>query len=318
MMNFFNTDVKGDFILEKLFKRSSLFADISLLLVAIIWGGGFIAVKDSLDVLTPYYQMALRFSISTLLMYIVFYNKVKKINKNQFKHGAIIGVFLFLGFAFQTVGIKYTTAGKSAFLTAVYVVLVPFLQWIIIKRKPDNYSIAGAVICLLGISFLTLQGGFSLSYGDGLTLICAFAFAGQILAIGKYVESDDPLILTIVQLGVAAVLSLIGALFFEPIPTHMNLRAISSILYLAVFSTTLAFLVQNIAQKYTSSTHAAIILSLESFFGAVFSVFFFNEIFNLAMIAGCILIFIAIITTETKLEFLKKHANNAESNETIM
>ncbi|MBP2020798.1 drug/metabolite transporter (DMT)-like permease [Clostridium punense] len=304
--------------MEKLFKRSSLFADISLLLVAIIWGGGFIAVKDSLDVLTPYYQMALRFSISTLLMYIVFYNKVKKINKNQFKHGAIIGVFLFLGFAFQTVGIKYTTAGKSAFLTAVYVVLVPFLQWIIIKRKPDNYSIAGAVICLLGISFLTLQGGFSLNYGDGLTLICAFAFAGQILAIGKYVELDDPLILTIVQLGVAAVLSLIVALFFEPIPTHMNLRAISSILYLAVFSTTLAFLVQNIAQKYTSSTHAAIILSLESFFGAVFSVFFFNEIFNIAMIVGCILIFIAIITTETKLEFLKKRANNADSNENIM
>jgi len=301
--------------LEKLFKRSSLFADISLLLVAIIWGGGFIAVKDSLDVLTPYYQMALRFSISTLLMYIVFYNKVKKINKNQFKHGAIIGVFLFLGFAFQTVGIKYTTAGKSAFLTAVYVVLVPFLQWIIIKRKPDNYSIVGAVICLLGISFLTLQGGFSLNYGDGLTLICAFAFAGQILAIGKYVELDDPLILTIVQLGVAAVLSLIVALVFEPIPTHMNLRAISSILYLAVFSTTLAFLVQNIAQKYTSSTHAAIILSLESFFGAVFSVFFFNEIFNIAMIAGCILIFIAIITTETKLDFLKKRTSNDEVKE---
>lgn len=301
--------------MEKLFRKSSLLADISLLLIAIIWGGGFIAVKDSLNLLTPYYQMTLRFSISTLLMYIVFYNKVKKINKNQFKHGAIIGVFLFLGFAFQTVGIKYTTAGKSAFLTAVYVVLVPFLQWIVIKRKPDNYSLAGAVICLLGISFLTLQGGFSLSYGDGLTLICAFAFAGQILAIGKYVEKDDPLILTIVQLGVAAVLSLIVAIFSEPVPMIMNLRAISSILYLAVFSTTLAFLVQNIAQKYTSSTHAAIILSLESFFGAVFSVLFFKEIFSIAMVAGCILILIAIITTETKLDFLKKRTSNDEIKE---
>lgn len=304
--------------MEKLFKKNSLFADISLLLVAIIWGGGFIAVKDSLNAITPFYQMALRFGISTILMYLVFYKRVKRINKTQFKNGAIIGVFLFLGFAFQTVGINYTSAGKSAFLTAVYVVLVPFLQWLIMKRRPDNYSLTGALICLVGISLLTLQGGFSLGYGDSLTLICAFAFAGQILAIGKYVEMDDPLILTVVQLGVAAVLSLLVALFFEPIPTGMNLRAMGSILYLAIFSTTLAFLIQNIAQKYTTSTHAAIILSLESFFGAVFSVLFFKEIFTLAMVLGCGLIFIAIVTTETKLEFLRKNKSEDEVKENVI
>jgi drug/metabolite transporter (DMT)-like permease len=292
--------------LEKLFKKNSIFADIGLLLVAVIWGGGFIAVKDSLNVITPFYQMAFRFGFSTLLMYIVFYSRVKKINKTQFKNGTIIGVFLFLGFAFQTVGIKYTSAGKSAFLTAIYVVLVPFLQWLFLKKKPDNYSLAGAFICLIGISFLTLQGGLSIGAGDTLTLICAFAFAGQIIAIGKYVEADDPLILTIVQLGIAAILSIMVAIFFEPIPVNMNLRAVGSIVYLAVFSTTLAFLIQNIAQKYTSSTHAAIILSLESFFGALFSVLFFKEIFNFLMILGCGLIFIAIITTETKLDFFKK------------
>lgn len=292
--------------MEKLFKKNSIFADIGLLLVAIIWGGGFIAVKDSLNVITPFYQMAIRFGLSTVLMYIVFYSRVKKINKTQLKNGTIIGVFLFLGFAFQTVGINYTSAGKSAFLTAVYVVLVPFLQWLLLKKKPDNYSLVGAIICLLGISFLTLQGGFSIGYGDTLTLICAFAFAGQIIAIGKYVESDDPLILTIVQLGVAAILSFIVAIFFEPLPLNLNLRAVGSIIYLAVFSTTLAFLIQNIAQKYTSSTHAAIILSLESFFGAIFSIMFFKEIFNVMMVLGCGLIFVAIITTETKLDFLKK------------
>ncbi|WP_017416074.1 DMT family transporter [Clostridium tunisiense] len=304
--------------MEKLFKKNSLFADISLLLVAIIWGGGFIAVKDSLNVVTPFYQMALRFGISTILMYLVFYKRVKRINKTQFKNGTIIGVFLFLGFAFQTVGINYTSAGKSAFLTAVYVVLVPFLQWVIMKRRPDNYSLIGALICLVGISLLTLQGGFSLGYGDSLTLICAFAFAGQILAIGKYVEMDDPLILTVVQLGIAAVLSLLVALFFEPIPIGMNLRAMGSILYLAIFSTTLAFLIQNIAQKYTTSTHAAIILSLESFFGAVFSVLFFKEIFTLAMVLGCVLIFIAIVTTETKLEFLRKNKSEDEVKENVI
>jgi len=298
--------------LEKLFKKNSLFADIGLLIVAVIWGGGFIAVKDSLNTITPFYQMAMRFGLSTLIMYIIFYNRVKKINKVQLKGGFVIGIFLFLGFAFQTVGINYTSAGKSAFLTAVYVVLVPFLQWILLKKKPDNYSLAGALICLLGISLLTLHGGISIGYGDTLTLICAFAFAGQILAIGKYVVNEDPLILTIVQLGVAAILSLLVAVFAEPVPAQMNIRAISSIIYLAVLSTTFAFLVQNIAQKYTSSTHAAIILSLESFFGAIFSVLFFNEVFTSTMILGCALIFVAIITTETKLNFIFKQSKAVE------
>ncbi len=293
--------------MEKLFKKSSVYADLALLLVAMVWGGGFIAVKDSLNIITPFYQMAMRFSLACIIMCVVFYKRVKTVSKTQLKNGFIIGIFLFLGFALQTVGIKYTTAGKSAFLTAIYVVIVPFLQWIIFKKRPDNYSIGGAFICLVGISLLTIDGnGFSISYGDTLTLICAFGFAGQILAIAKYVENDDPIILTAVQLGGAAILSIIVAMIFEPFPVNMNLETTASIIYLAVFSTTLAFLLQNIAQKYTSSTHAAIILSLEAFFGALFSVMLLDEVFTLLMLIGCILIFIAIITTETKLNFFKK------------
>ncbi|MEG1255708.1 DMT family transporter [Clostridium sp.] len=292
--------------MEKIFKKNSLYADLALLLVAILWGAGFIAVKDSLDFITPFYQMAIRFSLSTIIMYIIFHKRVNKMTKVQLKNGFIIGIFLFLGFAFQTVGIKYTTAGKSAFLTAIYVVLVPFLQWILLKKKPDNYSIIGALICLIGISMLTLQDGLSISYGDGLTLLCAFGFAGQILTISKFVKNDDPIILTVIQLGSAAILSAAVALFIEPFPTSMNLQGITSILYLAIFSTTLAFLIQNVAQKYTTSTRTAIILSLEALFGALFSVVFLNEVFTLAMLLGCILIFSAIITTETKLSFLKK------------
>ncbi|MEG2288562.1 MAG: DMT family transporter [Clostridium sp.] len=300
--------------MEKNFKKNSLYADIALLIVAILWGAGFIAVKDSLDFITPFYQMAMRFTLSTIIMYIIFHKRVNKVTRVQLKNGFIIGIFLFLGFALQTVGIKYTSAGKSAFLTAVYVVLVPFLQWMLSKKKPDNYSLIGAVICIIGISMLTLQDGVSIGYGDTLTLLCAFGFAGQILTISKFVKDDDPIILTVVQMGTAALLSISTAIFFEPFPTSMNLQGIGSIIYLAIFSTTIAFLIQNVAQKYTSSTHTAIILSLESLFGALFSVLLLNEIFTFSMLVGCVFILVAIIITETKLSFLRKSSTKEKKN----
>lgn len=106
----------------KIEKKKSLIADLSLLLVAMLWGGGFVVIKDALDSITPFYIMSMRFGLSFMLMCIVFWKRVKKINKQEIIGGVVIGIFLFLAFAFQTIGIQYTTAGKQAFLTAIYVV----------------------------------------------------------------------------------------------------------------------------------------------------------------------------------------------------
>ncbi len=287
-------------------KKKSILADMSLLLVAIIWGGGFIAVKGALDTITPFYMMAMRFSISVVIMLLVFRKRVKLITKNQLKVGTLVGVFLFLGFAAQTVGMKYTTAGKNAFLTGTNVVIVPFLYWAISKRKPDSYSLISAFLCFIGIGMLTLDGGIYIGLGDSLTLLCAVFFAAHIVSVGFFTEKVDPILLVIIQLGAAALFSIIAALIYEPMPQSLNSDTMVAIAYLAIFSTMLAFIIQNVAQKYTTSTHAAIILCLESVFGSVLSVIMLNEIFTSKMIFGCLTIFIAIITTETKWDFLKK------------
>ncbi|MCB2290098.1 DMT family transporter [Clostridium sp. CS001] len=287
-------------------KRKSFLADMSLLLVAIMWGGGFIAVKGALDNITPFYMMAMRFSISVIIMLVVFRKKVKLITKNDLKWGTLVGLLLFLGFAAQTIGMQYTTAGKNAFLTGTNVVIVPFLYWIISKKRPDKYSLISAFLCFLGIGMLTLDGGIRLGLGDSLTLLCAVFFAAHIVSVGFFTETVDAISLVIIQLGAAAVFSIIAALIYEPMPPSLGSDTMFAIGYLAIFSTMIAFIIQNVAQKYTTSTHAAIILCLESVFGSILSVIVLNEIFTSKMVLGCLTIFIAIITTETKWDFLKK------------
>jgi drug/metabolite transporter (DMT)-like permease len=287
-------------------KRKSFLADMSLLIVAIVWGGGFIAVKGALDNVTPFYMMAMRFSISVIIMLLVFRKKVKLITKNELKYGTIVGLLLFLGFAAQTIGMQYTTAGKNAFLTGTNVVIVPFLYWAISKKRPDKYSLISAFLCFVGIGMLTLDGGIRLGLGDSLTLLCAVFFAAHIVSVGFFTEKVDAISLVIIQLGAAAVFSIIAALIYEPVPQSLGSDTIFAIGYLAIFSTMIAFIIQNVAQKYTTSTHAAIILCLESVFGSILSVMVLNEIFTSKMVLGCLTIFIAIITTETKWDFLKK------------
>lgn len=293
--------------------RRGLYSDISLFLVAIIWGGGFVAVKDALGSIGAFQIMTMRFGIATILLSIVFAKRLKMINKKELLSGILIGAFVFGGFAFQTIGLKYTTAGKQAFLTGVYVVLVPFLQWIFIKKKVDIYSCVAAIMALIGIGLLTLQGKFSINVGDSLTLVCALFFAGQIISIDLFTEKHDPIVLTIVQLGFSTILSLIFSIGFGEKAIHLTKSGITSILYLAVLSTMVAFIIQNVAQKYTASTHAAIIMSLESFFGCIFSVMILGERLTSKMTLGCIVIFMAIITAETKWGFLKSKQYKGEN-----
>lgn len=299
----------------KLDKKKVLFADLSLLLVAAVWGGGFVAVKDALDNISPFYIMSMRFSIATILMCLIFWKKIKNIKKQDLIAGLVIGVILFSAFAFQTVGLQYTTAGKQSFVTAVYVVMVPFLYWIVSRKTPGKYNIISAFICLIGIGFLTLNPneGLALGKGDILTLACALLFAAHIVAVGHYAEKSDPVILTILQLGVSAVISICFALVLEKPPISMGKEVITPIIYLAIFSTFVAYLVQNVAQKYTYSTHAAIIMCLESVFGSLLSVIILSEDFTAKMVFGCIMIFIAIIISETELDFLKKKRTEIDS-----
>lgn len=280
-------------------------ADLSLALVAMIWGTGFVASQMALDAnLYPFQIMTYRFFISSLLMVVIFWKEFKKIRLPEIKAGVIIGFFLYAAFAFQTIALQYTTPSKNAFLTATNVVIVPFLYWIVFKKKPDKYSMIGAVLTIVGISFLTLEGSFSINAGDSLTLICALGFAMHISSIGYYSNKYSPIQLTIIQMIMAFVLSAVSLIFTKD-ATPLTTKGSFAILYLGVVSTTIAFLLQNIAQKYTSATKTAIILSTEAVFGTLASIIVLGEKLNSKMIIGCGIIFLAILITETKLSFLK-------------
>lgn len=287
--------------------KRTLLAEIALLFTTLIWGGGFVAVRDALNSITPLYMVAVRFLLASILMGLIFFKTIRKITKKDILNGSIVGTFLFAGFATQTIGLQYTTVGKQAFLTATYVVIIPFLVWFVEKKRPDIYSILSTVLALLGIGFLNITDGFklSLNFGEWLTLICAVFFAAHIVAISHYARKTNPIILSVTQMLFTGILSLISALIFEPKFNGISKNGYISIFYLVVFSTMIAFLIQNVAQKYAHPSHVGVILCLESVFGAILSVIILHEVFTSHMILGCMIIFTAIVISETKLSFIK-------------
>lgn len=281
-------------------------ADGALLLTAIVWGSGFVATKNALDHYSPTEILLIRFGIAAIIIGIFFFRKIFPLKKNEVLAGMVIGFFLFLGFAFQTAGLQYTLAGKQAFLTGTNVIMVPFLFWFIKKEKPDVFNLTAALMMFAGIAFLTLDftNNLYLNKGDGLTLICAFFFACHILSIGFFTKTYDPIKLTFVQFVTTFLLSGIWRIFTGEGMFRIPTQYWGDVLFLGIFSTFLAFLLQNVAQKHTTSTHAAVLLSLESFFGSILSILLLGDVFSPKMILGSIIIFAAIITAETKWNFL--------------
>jgi len=293
-------------------KKKSLYADLSLLLVAIIWGSGFVVTKNALDVMTPFYIMGFRFIIAAVAVTLISFKRLRKATKLDIKAGIIVGFFMFLGFAFQTVGLKYTTAGVQAFITASNVVMVPFMYWILSKKRPDNFEMFGAFLCFVGIGILSLDKNLNIGVGEFLTFLCAIGYALQIVAVGHFAKEVDPFVLSTVQLYFAAILSFIIAILFEPKITVFTSDMLFPIFYLGIFSSMVAFLIQNIAQRHTSSTHAAIIMSLEAVFGSVFSILLLNDPVNIKFFIGCVAILLSVIASETKFEFLRKKTRTLE------
>ncbi|MDL2248673.1 DMT family transporter, partial [Tyzzerella sp. OttesenSCG-928-J15] len=170
-------------------KMDSKKANILLAIAAFVWGSGFVASQYALDAgITPFQLICGRMFVASVFLSIVFRKNLKTITKGEIKAGVLIGIFLFLGFTFQTYGLKYTTPSVNAFVTAVYVILTPFIRWYTFKEKPDTYSNIGAVMTVIGIGLISLTDGFNISLGIPLTLICAVAYAFQVVYTDKYTK----------------------------------------------------------------------------------------------------------------------------------
>lgn len=266
-----------------------------LVLVTIIWGGGFVASDMALESLRPLQIMTIRFFLAAVLMGLISIKSLKKIEKEELKAGMLMGTALFVGFALQIIALQYTTPSKNAFLTALNVVIVPFIAFIILKKKIGIKGIAGAAMAVVGVGLLSLDKNFTLGFGDGLTLICAVGFAFQIFLTSEYVKKYRAVVLNFVQMLTAFVLSAAGMLILGETTFEVTAKGWLSVLYLGIISTTICYLLQTASQKYVDETKAAIILSMESVFGTLFSILILHEVITPRMVIGCIVILIAVI-----------------------
>ena len=286
-------------------KKKNLIGRMALLATTLIWGTSFVVLKSTLDSVSTLYVLAFRFTGAAALMALFGIKQLKNLNREYLKNGLMAGVCLFVAYVFQTYGLVYTTAGKNAFLTATYCVIVPFLTWIFTKKRPDRYNVSAAIVCIVGCGLVSLQNDFSVGIGDGLTMVCGLFYALHIIVLSNAPRESSTLLLSLIQFAVAGILSWIFALIVEPFPTNIPNDAIISIVYLCVMCTAVCFFLQAIGQKYTPPTQVAIILTLESVFGATISAFVYKDPLTFRLILGFVFIFVAVIISETKLSFLK-------------
>ncbi len=272
----------------------------ALILVTVIWGGGFVASDIALESMKPFQIMMVRFLLASVLMGVISRGQRKSEEKlkdraGAIKAGVLMGVTLFMGFAFQIIGLQYTTPSKNAFLTALNVVIVPFIAFVILKKKIGAKGIIGAVMSVFGVALLSLNGNFTVSLGDGLTLFCAVGFAFQIFFTSEFVKKYPASVLNTVQMFTAFVLSAISLMIFGENDFQVTTQGWLSALYLGVVSTTICYLLQTACQKYIDETKAAIILSMESVFGTIFSILILHEVVTVRMVIGCAVILAAVI-----------------------
>ena len=279
---------------------------VALLMAALIWGSSFIVMKNAVEGVPVFMLLGIRFTVGCLLLTLIFHRRLKTIRKRLLLHGAVVGTLLFAAYTVQTFGLRETTPGKNAFLTAVYCVLVPFVNWLIFRRRPTGWNWLAAVMCLAGIGLVSLEGDMTMNRGDALTLVGGVFYALHLVAVSRFGEEDDPVMLTMLQFGASAVWCWGLSLMTESLPNPFPTNAWFELAYLAVFATTAALLLQNVGQSVTPAAPAAILLSLESVFGVAFSVMLGAEGLTAQLVFGFALIFLAVVASETQFSFLRK------------
>lgn len=284
-------------------ERRNAGATLALLLTAAIWGSAFVFQKFAADELSASFIVAARFSAAGVITALATIKKWHRIDRGYLLGSLATGITMSLGTWLQTAAMTFgTSPGKSAFLTAAYCVIVPFLYWLVRGEKPRANHLLSAVICLVGIGLISLNGEGGVTLGDGITLVCSVVFAANIVSISIFCEGRDPMLLTMLQICVAALCGWVGILIFGGMPEHISMGAAGNVLYLALFSTALCLSLQSIGLKYTNPTVGTILLSLESVFGVLFSVLLYGETVTLRMAVGFAVVFAAVLLAQFRFE----------------
>jgi len=281
-------------------------ADLALATVAIIWGATFVVVKQALVDISTVYFLFLRFTLASLCMGLMFAPSFRKMQWREIGRGlgggAVAGIFLWLGYILQTVGLKFTTAGNSGFLTGLYIVLVPLIGAVIFRKQPGLWEIAGIATATAGMIVMTLPSlaaNLRMNRGDLLTLGCAVAFAFHLLIVGYYSQRERTEAVALGQIVCAAALSGI-ALGMEPPHAVWSRAVLVAIVLTAVFATAVAFGLQTWGQRYTTATRTALIFALEPVVALVTAVAIGGEALTTYAVAGGTLILAGILAVELR------------------
>ena len=295
-------------------------AEVILIFITLLWGATFVIVKEALNDISSMAFVAVRFLIASIILLPFIFKK--NITKENSYAGIMLGILLFLGFAAQTVGLKYTSATKSGFLTGTAVIMIPLLQVVIEKRPPTKGVIIGTIIVLIGISFLSSGGssilnlfsdiGSNFNLGDGLTIICALFFALYIIYLDIKSVKYDFWVLLFLQIVTTAILSIIFLFLFsftgiETIRVNLSNNLIMAVLYTAIFATLITTALQTKYQKNVTPAKAGIIFSFEPIFAAIFAFFILGEKITNFGYLGSVLIILGLLVSELYENFILKN-----------
>ncbi len=276
-----------------------MLAELGLLYCAFFWGISFVSMKILVGVYPACWILFLRFSAGAAMIYLFFHKRVKKFIVHDFNSGVVLGFLLFVAIAVQTVGLKYIGGGRSAFISATYVLMVPLITWLLLKKFPGWITLAAACLCVFGMYLLTgdeMSGTFN--FGDFLTVICALTFAVQVILIEKYTRGCDPITLSFAEFVSLAFFALASSLMFETRSELINVESLPELLFTTVLCTFGCYMIQICAQKFVKPSRATIIMCLESVFGLLSSVILLDEAVSFRSGLGCVFIFIAVLAAE--------------------
>ncbi|HYP41102.1 MAG TPA: DMT family transporter [Chloroflexia bacterium] len=291
--------------------KKQVLSDLALLAVAFVWGATFVLIKDIVEQLSPLIFLTARFALGSLSLALImlFLGKWRGLTMREVVWGSLIGMALWVGYAFQTIGIQDTTASNAGFITGLAVVLVPVLGLFVLRYKPGAWAWTGVALAAMGLAMLSLRfdqavvtGNFNevlrLNPGDPIVLVCAFAFALQILFISRVAKWGDPLRVTMIQILVAGLLNGFGALLFETPTSNIGAEVWAGIAFMGIIATAAAITIQMTVQRYTTAVHTALIFTLEPVFAAMFGIALHGDRFGPIALSGGALILAGMIIAE--------------------
>ena len=285
--------------------------NLILLLTAVLWGSGFISQKLGNRVMPPMTFNAIRYLLAAIVLMPLVLRGLKSSGylsaadnsaetlderkKRLLKAGVLCGLFMLIGTATQQIGLLTVSAGKSGFISSIYIVFTPLFS-VIVGSKVRRRTVICIAIAMLGFAVMSLKGGLGgATQGDWLTLISAAGFAAQIVTVNQFVDKDNAVILSQLQFLFCGVAGLVVALIMEGPAWAGVFAGIPVLLYQTFVPTAGGYTLQVIGQKYTDSSTAALIMSLEAVFAVIFGALFLHEIMSMREIAGAAIIFAATI-----------------------